>query len=175
MSTAYAGNYAYQQSGEVSFGWQSSDKWALFTSAGTLLPHTVAALNPGDVLHPCASAAPLALQDPIPALLAAAYLELMVFHKPPPLAPAPAPGPPGPPTPLLPISILIWFAIHARDARTGVTAKAIKALDQSDVIHFAILSTALATVSMPDLTVFMVSGVNRVVSSFFMLSAICPI
>jgi len=48
MSTAYAGNYAYQQSGEVSFGWQSSDKWALFTSAGTLLPHTVAALNPGD-------------------------------------------------------------------------------------------------------------------------------
>lgn len=48
MGTAYAGNYAYQQSGEVSFGWQSSDKWALFTSSGTLLPHTVAALNPSD-------------------------------------------------------------------------------------------------------------------------------
>ncbi|MBO5586298.1 MAG: fimbrillin family protein [Prevotella sp.] len=48
MSTAYAGNYAYQQSGEVSFGWQSSDKWALYTSSGTLLPHTVASLNPGD-------------------------------------------------------------------------------------------------------------------------------
>ena len=48
LSAAYAGNYAYQQSGKVSFGWQSSDKWALYTTAGSLLTHTVVASNSTD-------------------------------------------------------------------------------------------------------------------------------
>ena len=48
LSTAYAGNYAYQQSGKVSFGWRSSDSWALFTTKGTLMPHTVVATNSTD-------------------------------------------------------------------------------------------------------------------------------
>lgn len=40
-STAYAGIYVYQQGGGVSFGWLSADKYSLFTSSGTLMPHTV--------------------------------------------------------------------------------------------------------------------------------------
>ena len=45
VSTAHAGIYDYQQSGVIAYRWLSSDKFAVFTSAGTLLPHTVKAID----------------------------------------------------------------------------------------------------------------------------------
>ncbi len=45
LSTAYAGSYVYQQSGRIAFGWLSSDKSAVFTTSGTLLPHTVKTID----------------------------------------------------------------------------------------------------------------------------------
>lgn len=37
MSTAYAGNYVYQQSGKIAFGWQTSDVFTVFSVANTVM------------------------------------------------------------------------------------------------------------------------------------------
>ena len=48
LSAAYAGSYTYQQGGGMLFGWNASDEFALFTSSGTLMPHSVKAENVAD-------------------------------------------------------------------------------------------------------------------------------
>ncbi|MBO7051335.1 MAG: fimbrillin family protein [Prevotella sp.] len=48
MSTAYAGNYTYQQGGRVSFGWNSGDVVALFSTSGTIMKATVTNVDGND-------------------------------------------------------------------------------------------------------------------------------
>lgn len=48
LSAAYAGNYAYQQSGKVSFGWQSSDVFTVFSAANTILKVTTKEVSGSD-------------------------------------------------------------------------------------------------------------------------------
>ena len=43
VGIAYAGNYTYQQRGGMSFEWQSTDVFALFTTSGTIMEVTVTA------------------------------------------------------------------------------------------------------------------------------------
>ena len=48
LGTAYAGNYTYQQNGAISFGWQTSDEFALFSVSGSIMELTVKSINSSD-------------------------------------------------------------------------------------------------------------------------------
>ena len=48
LSTAYAGNYTYQQNGTVSFGWQTSDVFTVFSVANTVMRITTTAVSSSD-------------------------------------------------------------------------------------------------------------------------------
>ena len=48
VGAVYAGSYVYQQNGGIVFGWMSSDEFSLFTSSGTIMPHTVKSIDSSD-------------------------------------------------------------------------------------------------------------------------------
>ena len=48
MGATHAGSYVYQQNGAIAFRWWTSDEFSLFTSSGTIMPHTVKSIDSND-------------------------------------------------------------------------------------------------------------------------------